>query len=59
MTSKVTSIIWRHFVFFYLRPSNLITTLTYILMSNFCPCFLCVEKYEKAPIKYPSKSFEM
>ena len=25
--------------FFTLRPSGLITTLTYILMDNFCPCF--------------------
>ena len=25
--------------FFPFRPSDLITTLTYILMNNFCPCF--------------------
>ena len=25
--------------FFTLRPSDLITTLTYVLMDNFCPCF--------------------
>ena len=24
---------------FILRPSDLITTLTYVLMDNFCPCF--------------------
>ena len=24
--------------FFTLRPSDLITTLTYVLMDNFCPC---------------------
>ena len=26
--------------FFILTPSDLITTLTYILMDNFCPCFI-------------------
>ena len=25
--------------FFTLRPSDQITTLTYVLMNNFCPCF--------------------
>ena len=25
--------------FFTFRPSHLITTLTYVLMDNFCPCF--------------------
>ena len=25
-------------IFFTLRPSDLITTLTYVLMDNFCPC---------------------
>ena len=25
--------------FFTLRPFDLITTLTYVLMDNFCPCF--------------------
>ena len=25
--------------FFSLRPTDLITTLTYVLMDNFCPCF--------------------
>ena len=28
------------FDFFTLRPSDLIATLTYILMDIFCPCFL-------------------
>ena len=27
------------FMFFSLRPSDLTTILTYILMDNFCPCF--------------------
>ena len=26
--------------FFTLRTSDLITPLTYVLMDNFCPCFL-------------------
>ena len=26
--------------FFTLRPSDLITTLTYVLIDNFCPCLL-------------------
>ena len=26
-------------IFFTLQPSDLITTLSYILMDNFCPCF--------------------
>ena len=26
--------------FFTLRPSDLITNLTYVLMDNFCPCLL-------------------
>ena len=28
------------FVSFTLRPSDLITTLTCVLMDNFCPCFI-------------------
>ena len=28
--------------FFTLWPSDLITTLTYVLMNNFCPCFHCI-----------------
>ena len=32
--------LWRIFAFlFTLRPSDLNTTLTYVLMGNFCPCF--------------------
>ena len=27
-------------VFFTLRPSNLNTTLTYVLIDNFCPCLI-------------------
>ena len=27
-----------HLVFFTVRPSDLIATLTYFLMVNFCPC---------------------
>ena len=27
------------YYFFLIRPSYLITTMTYILMNNFCPCF--------------------
>ena len=31
--------LWRSFVFsLTLRHSDLITTLTYVLMDNFCPC---------------------
>ena len=33
---NVTFMLWRSFT---LRPSDLITTLTYVLMDNFCPCF--------------------
>ena len=37
----VTFMLWRSFViFFTLRPFELITTLTYVLMDNCCPCFL-------------------
>ena len=33
--------LWKSFViFFTLRPSDLITTLTYVLVDNFCPCFI-------------------
>ena len=44
MTWKVTFMFWRSFVFFYftLRPSDLITTLTYVLKDNFCPCLVDV-----------------
>ena len=32
--------LWRSFViFFTLSPSDLNTTLTYVLMDNLCPCF--------------------
>ena len=31
------------FLFFVnLRPSDLNTTLTYVLMDNFCPCFIMI-----------------
>ena len=41
----VLFMLWRSFViFFALRPSDLITTLTYVLMDNFCPCFACPSK---------------
>ena len=37
---NVTFMLWRSFViFFTLRPANRITTLTYVIMDNFCPCF--------------------
>ena len=37
---KCTFMLWRSFVFFFtLRPSDLNTTLTYVIMDNFCPCF--------------------
>ena len=39
MTWKATFMLWWRFVFFYLRHSDVITTLTYVLMDNFCPCF--------------------
>ena len=39
MTCYVTFMLWRSF-FFTLRPSDLITTLTYVLKDNFCPCFV-------------------
>ena len=40
--------LWRNFVFYFtLRPSDLNTILTYILMDNFCPCF---EKVSLFPI---------
>ena len=33
--------LWRGVIFFFtFRPSDLFTTLTYVLMDNFCPCFL-------------------
>ena len=32
--------------FFILRPSDLITTLTNILLDNFCPCFLLLSNFE-------------
>ena len=28
-----------HLIFFPLKPSDLITTLSYVLLGNFCPCF--------------------
>jgi hypothetical protein len=37
--------------FFTLRPSDLITTLTYVLMDNFCPCFSQVAKKLEEIIK--------
>ena len=33
--------------FFTLRPSDLITTLTYVLKDNFCPCFCKILNGEK------------
>ena len=33
-----------HFYVFTLRTSDLITTLTYILMENICPCFLSLSR---------------
>ena len=39
-----------------LRPSNLITTLTYILMENFCPCiytFVCLLNHYNLLNKIP------
>ena len=40
MTGNVTFMVWRSFVIFFtlLRPSDLIVTLTYVLMDNICPC---------------------
>ena len=39
MTLNVTFMLWRSFfIFFILRTSDLITTLSYVLMNNFCPC---------------------
>ena len=37
MNSKITFTSLRGFVFFF-RPSDLVTTLAYVLMDNFCPC---------------------
>ena len=54
-------------IFFTFRSSDLMTTLTYVLMDNFCPCFalklrklrlrnykltLCQEELTKACIRY-------
>ena len=40
MTSKVTVMLWRYFMIsFTCRPFDLITTLNYVLLENFCPCF--------------------
>ena len=36
---NVTFMLWKSFVIFLLIHSDLITTLTYVLMDNFCPCF--------------------
>ena len=39
MKTYVPFMLWRSFVIlFTLRPSDLITTLTYVLMDNFYPC---------------------
>ena len=35
--------------FFTLRPSDLITTLTYVLKDNFCPC-LIIDPFNFDPI---------
>ena len=32
--------LWRSFILFSFIPSNLITTLTYVPMDNFCPCLI-------------------
>ena len=40
MTRNVILCYGEFCVFFILIPSNLITTLTYILMDNFCPCIV-------------------
>ena len=32
--------------FFTLRSSDLNTTLTYVLMDYFCPCFLCFPDFK-------------
>ena len=45
MTKNITDLISISFVIFYLKPSDLITTLTYVLMDNFCPCFINFIKF--------------
>ena len=40
MTSHVAFMLCDVLYFFTLRPSDLIITLTYVVMDNFCPCFL-------------------
>ena len=47
MTSKFTLMLSRDFVIFFFKPSDLITTLTYVLINNFCPCFYAymIEKF--------------
>ena len=32
-------LLWGSFVIFTLEPFDLVKTLTYVLIDNFCPCF--------------------
>ena len=44
--------------FFTLRPSDLITILTYVLMDNFCPCFFS-SQYPKRFLWFLSPNFHV
>ena len=47
-SNKVLSFMRLRDLFSLFRPSDLITTLKYVVMDNFCPClYLCIPMQEK------------
>ena len=40
---NVTFMFWKSFVILFTLSQDLITTLTYVLMVNFCPCFIKIK----------------
>ena len=56
---NVTFMLWRSFVIFCtLRPSRLITTLTFVFMDNFYPCLFRNDAAQKDP-KVPKQLCQM